>query len=225
MRNKTTALLISLTFTISGQYTETRAVTVPLQDISVEAAKEQDKQGGEQGRDPMKLMQEMMRLGTPGEPHKNLASLVGEWDLAFKLRMGPDQPWTDSRGTASFKSVLGGRYIIETVKGEFMGMPFEGMQIMGYNNFSKKYTAIWLNTSTTWPMTSTGTASDDGKTITYKGTIVDHITPKGRAFRSVVKNESKDKTLIEMYDTIGGKDVKVMMIVSTRKSKEGSGNK
>ena len=68
-------------------------------------------------------------------------------------------------------------------------------------------------------------SSDDGKTITYKGTIVDHITPKGRAFRSVVKNESKDKTLIEMYDTIGGKDVKVMMIVSTRKSKEGSGNK
>lgn len=33
--------------------------------------------------------------------------------------------------------IFGGRYQLSNYKGNFMGMPFEGMSIMGYDNAKK----------------------------------------------------------------------------------------
>jgi len=73
---------------------------------------------------PADMMKQMMELSKLNENHKLLASLDGNWDYTIKFWMNPDpnaKP-QESKGTASRKSVMGGRYVMMDVSGN-MQMP------------------------------------------------------------------------------------------------------
>ena len=115
--------------------------------------------------DPM----EMMRLGTPGEEHARLAkALEGDWTVHGKFLFGPAP--MESDGTATFKTIFGGRYVQQDHASTFMGMPYEGRGIMGYDNGAKHYIASWIDNMGTGMMTSVGEESEKGKSWTFKST-------------------------------------------------------
>ena len=127
----------------------------------------------------MQMMAQMQKLATPGKEHKALAALEGEWTVHAKMKMAPDAPWTETKGTCSFHSLLGGRYVMQKVNMmiDFMGqkMPMEGMNLLGYNNMKKVYTSRWYDTWSTWGMASQGTMNDKGQ-IVFKGMMIDAMT-------------------------------------------------
>src|ERR1700682_562750 len=84
-------------------------------------------------------MEAMVKAGTPGDQHKKLEHFVGTWDAKVKMWNKPGDPPTDAAGTSDSKSVLGGRFVEEHFEGTFMGQPFSGMGITGYDNVKKKY--------------------------------------------------------------------------------------
>ncbi|MCP4092519.1 MAG: DUF1579 domain-containing protein [Planctomycetes bacterium] len=45
--------------------------------------------------DPMELMAKMMKVGQPGEPHKALMAMAGNWETKIKMKMAPDAPWEE----------------------------------------------------------------------------------------------------------------------------------
>ena len=166
-----------------------------------------------------KMMEAMMKAGTPSEAHKRLAAMTGTWDATVRSWMGPGQP-TESKGTAEYKMILDGRFQTLDFNGTFMGKPFQGHGMNGYDNAKKKYVGVWLdNMSTGMLMTeSTGTGPGDGKVMEMTAVGTDPMTGKSMTSRSVMRFESDKKHVHEMYDKgPDGKEMKVMEIVYTRK--------
>lgn len=152
-------------------------------------------------------------LAAPGPEHAELISHAGTWKVAYKFRWAPDAPWETAKGTVTSKPVLDGRYLMEEHSMEMMGMPMNGLLFLGFDNMSKEYTSLWMDTGTTWAIAGRGKESADGVT-TLKGTMKDIAGE--RPYRMEMRTKSDGSIETEMYDTIGGRDVLVMTYTSTR---------
>lgn len=163
------------------------------------------------------MMETYKKLATPGEPHKQLASLAGSWTTQTKSWMDPSKPPTESAGTAEMKVLLDGRFLQQEFTGEMMGQPFSGIGIDGYDNLRKKYVTTWIDTMGTGIFSMEGTASADGKTITLKG---QHAEAGGgqMTHRAVWKIVDHNTQIFEMYGAHKhAKEMKMMEITYTRK--------
>ena len=89
-----------------------------------------------------KAWQEAM---APGEMHAMLARAAGEWKTKATMWMDPNAEPMVSEGSVSSEMILGGRYLRSTHKGNFMGMPMDGIAIEGYNNIKKKFINTWID--------------------------------------------------------------------------------
>jgi len=160
--------------------------------------------------------QAMMQAMLPGEHHEHMKKLVGNFDYTIKLWMDPSQPPTESTGKRSAELIMGGRFLVEKYSGTFMGMPFEGMGVMAYDNLQKKYVSTWVDNMGTGIMTATGTC-DKGPTWTMSGEMPDPMTGKSAKTRSVLKLADDNHFVMEMYVAgPDGKEMKMMEISGTR---------
>jgi hypothetical protein len=167
-------------------------------------------------------MEAWMKYATPGENHARLNYMLGDWTFENKMwdtNAPPDAPPTTSKGTCTTRAIMDGRYFVSEHKGEFMGQPFEGTAVTGYDNFRKKYVATWIDNMGTGIMMSEGTFDPATKTYTYVGEMDDFIKggPKIK-IREVVKEVDKNKHTLEWYENRGGKERKAMEITYTRKT-------
>lgn len=102
----------------------------------------------------------------PGPEHRRLAKLAGTWTTSSTLKM-PGMPEQPSPGEATVRMTLGGRFLELRETGSMMGQPYETAKHFGFNHGSRKYEAAWMWTNGTSMMTMKGTASADGKTVTF----------------------------------------------------------
>ncbi len=167
--------------------------------------------------DPQAMMELWKQLGTPGEPHKLFATLVGSWTTTTKEWMEPGKPPMESIGTAEMKLLLDGRFLYQEFNGQMMGQPFNGIGIDGYDNMRKKYVTAWMDSMGTGIFFMEGTASPDGRTITLRGS---HPEPGGgkMTHRAIWKIIDADNQTFDMYGAHHGqKETRMMEIVYTRK--------
>ena len=184
--------------------------------LSFSVAMAKDKKPEKQ-MDPQAMMEVWKKLATPGEPHKQLASLAGSWTTKTKEWMEPGKPPTEAAGSVEMKMLLDGRFLQQEFTSEMMGQPYTGMGITGYDNLSKKYVSIWLDTMGTGLFMMEGTGSADGKTITLKR---QHAEPGGghMTHRAVWKIVDGNTQTFDMYGTHKhGKEMKMLEIAYTRK--------
>jgi hypothetical protein len=171
-----------------------------------------------QGKTDMQAMMEVyQKLATPGAPHKRLAKLVGTWTTKTRAWMEPDKPPMDSTGACEQKMLFDGRYLQQEYTGDVMGSPFTGINLIGYDNYTKKYVSTWIDSMSTGIYYFEGTASKDGKTITQKSSYDDPV--KGPSiWRSVTKIVDDNTLEYEMYLTSkGDNEEKMMEMTVTRK--------
>ncbi|MDC8451145.1 MAG: DUF1579 domain-containing protein [Nitrospira sp.] len=171
----------------------------------------------EKAMDPQEMMEVWKKLAQPGEPHKLFASLAGSWMTQTKEWMEPGKPPSESTGTADMKMLLDGRFLHQEYTGQMMGQPYSGVGIDAYDNLTKKYTTVWMDSMGTGIFIMEGTASADGKTITLKGS---HPEPGGgkMTHRAVWKILDNDNQIFEMYGAHGKeKEMKFLEITYTRK--------
>jgi hypothetical protein len=82
--------------------------------------------------------------------------------------------------------------------GTMMGQPFEGIQIVGYDNMPGKYLTFWIDNSSTAFFLLSGTYDAAKKTWTDSGRWADPLggtTP----VRSITRVVSPDEYVYEMY--------------------------
>ena len=177
-------------------------------------AKEKKQEGQ---TDPQAMMEMYKKLATPGEPHKQLASLAGRWTTKTKEWMEPGKPPTEATGTAEMRMVLDGRFLQQEDSSTMMGQPYSGIGTTAYDNMRKKYVTTWIDTMGTGIFTMEGTGTPDSKTITMKG---QHAKPDGgqMTHRAVWKIVDDNTQIFEMYGTHDhGKEMKMMEITYSRK--------
>ncbi|MFH1010619.1 MAG: DUF1579 family protein [bacterium] len=167
-----------------------------------------------------KMMAEYMKMGEPGPEHAKLATWAGEWVTQTKMWMSPDaEPMDTPAGTRKGEMILGGRFLRFAETGDMMGMPMEGMGIMGYDNFRRVYQMIWIDNTATPIYFASGTADVTGKVITLMGKADDPIKgEKNKDTKWVCRFESETKIVFEIWDSIGeGKFYKSFETVYTKK--------
>jgi hypothetical protein len=167
--------------------------------------------------DPQEMMEVWKKLAQPGEPHKLFETLAGSWTTQTKEWMEPGKPPTESTGTAEMKMLLDGRFLYQEYNGQMMGQPFNGIGIDAYDNMTKKYVTVWMDTMGPGIFIMEGTASPDGRTITLRGS---HPEPGGgkMTHRAVWKIVDDNNQVFEMYGAHGKeKETKNLEIVYTRK--------
>ena len=174
----------------------------------------QDKQGA--AEDPQAMMAAYEKAGQPADEHKQVLKMVGKWNLAFKSWMDPKVPPMDSTGTAEAKAILGDRFVQITVSSTFMGKPFSGVAINGYDKARKKFVGTWMDSMSTGIAVSEGTGDASGEVITSHMKGTDPVTGKETRMRIVGRWQSDDKLVEEFHENKGGKEVKMMEITYTR---------
>jgi len=163
-------------------------------------------------------MEAMTKAMTPGEQHKHLARLAGDWAFTSKAWMAPGAPPAESSGTMHGETILGGRYVQSVWQGNMMGMAFEGHGTNGYDNVGKKYVSTWVDNMSTGIMYSTGSCDGDGKKCEEKGSMMDPMTGKESYMRSVTSWTGSDSFVMEMYGPDpSGKEFKWMEMSVKRK--------
>jgi hypothetical protein len=164
------------------------------------------------------MMDAMMKAGTPGDAHKRLDGMAGTWDTKIKFWMMPGGEPMTSTGVSTAQWVLGGRYLEQRFKGDMGGMPFEGIGYSGYDNVKKQYWGTWMDNMSTSMMTSTGTASADGKVWDFVATMSDPMTGKDTQSKERVTIHDADHHTMEMWGPgPDGKMFKNLEITYTRK--------
>ncbi|HUF89802.1 MAG TPA: DUF1579 domain-containing protein [Gemmatimonadota bacterium] len=155
---------------------------------------------------------------TPGEEHQQLAQGAGEWNHELTFWMEPGAAPQQATGTSTMESILGGRYLVETMTGTMMGMPFEGRGMYGYDNAKAQYHMSWIDNMGTGLMTGWG--APEGNKVTYSGTFVDPASGEDKPFRTVVTEVDPDHMIMEMYvpEPDGSGEFKNMEIHSYRET-------
>lgn len=165
-------------------------------------------------------VERMNQAMAPGEMHRLLAQLEGEWTYASTAWMVPDTPPVESTGTANKKMILGGRWLEEHHQGEFLGAPFEGRSFTGWDNLAKEFRGVWIDNVSTGLIESRGRLEADGKTFTLEADILDPLTERRQHLRMVTRIVDADHHEFEYHAKPAGQpERKEMVIRYTRKGK------
>ena len=166
-------------------------------------------------------MQACMLAGTPGEEHKKLAGAAGTWHGKVTMWMAPDtEPMPSSECIMKITPIMDGRFTKCEWSGEMPGMgPYTGFGLYGFDNVTKKYTAIWIDNHGTAMMQGEGERSANGKVLTLTYTHSCPITKKPAQIRSVETVTSPNTKTLEMFATEpkSGKEYKMMRAELTKK--------
>lgn len=164
------------------------------------------------------MMNMMMAAATPGDMHKMLASADGEWEGEVTYWTDPAAPPTTSKSTATNRMIFGGRYQLSDHVGCMMGMPFEGMSLVGYDNMKKVFVTNWIDNMGTMMMHLEGPYDPVTKTIKLSGTCTNPMDGSQMNMREEFIMESNDLQRMIMYGPdMKGKEYKSMEIVYKRK--------
>ncbi len=163
------------------------------------AAKPGDKPAAPAGGEMDSMMKAMSEMSGPGKEHDALKPMVGSFTCANKMNF-PGMPPMESTGSVDRKWLMGGRYLEEVVKGNMMGMNFEGLSITGYDKMQKQYHSYWIDNMGTGWWFMTGTADAAGKVFTFSGENFDPMAGVKKNNRSTVDLTDPNKHVFKMYD-------------------------
>jgi hypothetical protein len=150
-------------------------------------------------------MARMTEMTTPNENHERLNALVGSFKVKTTWQMAADAPAQSSEGEAETKWILDGRFIEQRFKGDFMGKPFEGLAITGYDNMKKEYNSVWLDSVATGMMQSSMKFDEATKSFSEEGKFSCPMTgEKDKEYRAVTTVVDDKNYKYEMYQK--GKD-------------------
>lgn len=188
--------------------------------VSVARSQEKPKAAPAMSAEEQAMMAAMTKAAEPGPEHKRLAEMVGTWESKSRMFKPDGTDCGSGTGTMTAESVLGGRYVRMTFKGEMaspMGtMPYNGTGQVGYDNITKKYVSIWSDDMSTRPMVTEGTASGD--VLTTTGQYPDAVTGKMTAVKDVSTRVSATESKYELFMTApDGKMYRCMEMTSTKK--------
>jgi hypothetical protein len=111
-------------------------------------------------------MAQSTRPAGPGPAQQAMAKRAGNWILSKKLTMPGQQPM-QATGTATIKSILDGRFLLEENEGMLFGRPVAAEMISGYNDETGQYEIVWGWTGSNRLISASGTSSDGGKSVHY----------------------------------------------------------
>ncbi|MCK9280704.1 MAG: DUF1579 domain-containing protein [Melioribacteraceae bacterium] len=167
--------------------------------------------------DDQAMMAAWMEFLTPTEFHAEMAKYSGDYSTVNTMWMGPGKESVTEKGEAKLEMILGGRYLKTAHFGSFMGTPFEGVGIDGYDNVTKEVTSVWFDNMGTGTMIMKGSWDKETGKVSLTGTTTDPLLKATANVREVVTYSGGNKVIIEMYNVYNGVEYKSMEMVAVKK--------
>jgi hypothetical protein len=145
--------------------------------------------------------------------HDALAKFVGKWHCDVTINM-PGMGEQKSTATEETELVCNGLFARSIVNGTMMGMPMQGISLVGYDANEKRYTALWVDSMSPEAEESVLTVDLDAKTRTWTSK---RLSGPGAATRAVMT--FKDDDTIEQASYMAdadGKETRVFHILKKR---------
>lgn len=163
--------------------------------------------------EPMKAW---IKANLPGTNHAYLlGNMLGTWNAKSTMWVQPGAEPIASEGTSVCTQQMTGRFVEMRHDGEMNNLPFRGLGYFGYNNATEQFENVWMDSSSTSMMFSTGSKS--GNEITWRGQYVDPVTKQTKTGRSVTRFDSRDQMTFQMFETwTDGSEFKILEIVYSR---------
>lgn len=166
--------------------------------------------------DMEKMMAEAMeKYMSPADEHAELAKHAGTWDTELKMWPAPGAPYETMIGTAKLEMIMDGRYLVEHFESDYMGMPYRGAGLTGFDRINGEYQSIWIDNMGTGMSYSKGRMSDG--TGEFMGEMPDPMQGKYVPLRTVQTQDDENSFVVTMYTTgPDGSEYKNMEITYTR---------
>jgi hypothetical protein len=162
-------------------------------------------------------MKKWVEFMTPGAAHEQLDGRVGTWNVSMEIWSAPGASPTVSEAVSEVKWIMGRRYLLDATKGNYSGLPFEGLGMTGYDNLKQKFVLVWVDNMGTGMMTGSGTYDAATKTYTFATLAPDVVGGTDKPGRLVERIVSDNQWVMEMYDTTPeGQEFVTLKAVYTR---------
>jgi hypothetical protein len=172
---------------------------------------------------PEEAMAAYLKLAEPGKEHKQWKNLVGEWDAHQTIWEAPGAPPMELKGSAKFRLIMGGRYLIQTFKSEIPGMgKYTGQGTTAFDNVNKQYVQIWFDSMSTAPMVSYGKPGDSNKAMELVGEVTEPFTMAKYQLRTISTDIDKDTVKFEMFEKRKEQKERKMMEIIYKRKKGGA---
>jgi hypothetical protein len=110
------------------------------------------------------------RLAMPGDKHRWLDPLVGQWKVQMKVWPAPGAaPIVGNDLRAQREWILGGRYLREELSGSFAGGPSSRIALLGFNNLEERFELTTLDTFEPGQMVYTSMGVGNAQRLTLLG--------------------------------------------------------
>lgn len=158
------------------------------------------------------------KYAMPGENHKLMEPMIGEWDETVVMWFAPDAPPVTMEASMTAEWILDGRWVRSEHRGTMMGRPFHGIGLDGYDSYREEYVSIWMDNMSTASMVSRGTHDPATNAVTLMSTADDFMTGRQDVpVRSVTHWTDPDTFVFEMYTvTEDGTEYQVMELTGRR---------
>lgn len=172
---------------------------------------------GEEAAGMQAMMEKMMRYGAPGPQHAWLERFLGEWETEMVVSMPGAKP---EKGRSTTTWLLDGRWIQTRGTGAMMGMPYEAVTTMGYDNFKMSFVATTVSSLDTAMNRVEGDLAPAGDTLILYGTIDEYLTGEhDKMTKTIYRFLSDDEYVMEVHDlAIGEENTKVVEVRFQRAS-------
>jgi len=162
--------------------------------------------------DEAAMQKAWMDYATPGEQHKSMATRAGTWEATIE-DFSSGQAMV-SKGTLKRTMIFDGKYMQEDFESNFMGMPFKGHGMLGFDNNSQEFFYFWIDNM------GTGYSRSSGKPNGNKTEMIGEMTsPFGMVKTRIMIDIVDDNTdTMEMFSDMGmgGEEKRFMKITYTR---------
>ncbi|MFO0839235.1 MAG: DUF1579 family protein [Phycisphaerae bacterium] len=152
-----------------------------------------------------------------GPRHADLERYLGEWDVAFVYKMVPGRT-TEEKGTATFRWLIEGRWLIEELDANFSGRPFKGFNLIGYDNLKKQYVGCWVDSMSTSMILASGAMDPSNSLLTTYSELDDLArNMRGKIMQSTTRFVDEKTMIYTTSDVLWGETRTMFEATYTRK--------
>lgn len=144
----------------------------------------------------------LLAMSAPGEHHDHLGVLAGSWTATVKFWPVPGAEPMVTTGSAENELILDGRFLETRFRSEVEGRSFEGRQLLGHDNSTGRYVAVWIDSMSTGVLQATGVCAGGGSVWTLEGKRFEPAEDREVEHRWVIRMQDANHHVFEMHDQL-----------------------
>lgn len=145
---------------------------------------------------------------TPSDIHTMLTHYTGSFNMEIRMSIGEGKESPIITVSSEHTMLLGGRFLEMKQKGNMMGMDYQSIITVGFNNSNKQMSMTTITNMGTGTLSLIGPWDEKSKSANLIGEILNPVSKNTISVRQVISFVDINTILIESYDKEGDEPAK-----------------